>query len=242
MIVRRLLALLLLLIPVGAGAITYGVCKHLGKDPCLSEVAADVLLKTMAAQAPLGLVVIDSKVDKNTTAAAGTNVVTLLETALFANGYKGIVIIGSPKLDTFAYLQAAATAAAKSTYASRMYFTIDGEGKDAVGVLQKLTTLSSPQIVYGTGISACAPGTYYDQIALAAANRDAGVIGSVYIWTIDKDASASSYLTKGANGIMSNSPDTIIALVKKSGYTLAAPGTTFPPATSKKVITKLPPA
>lgn len=216
-----------------------GVCKHLGSSSCTSQVAADTLLKTIAAQSGYGLVVIDSKVDSKTNPAAGTNVISLLDTALFANGYKGVVIVGSPKLNTFSYLQAAATAAATSPNASKIYFTIDGEGKDIVPTLQKLTTLSSPRIVYGTGISACAPGDYGNQIVLGAVNRNAGVIGFVYIWTIEKTDNAWLYVEFGANGVMTNTPDKMVKFFKDQGYTLAAPGTTFPPATSKKVITSV---
>jgi hypothetical protein len=217
--------------------ITYGVCQHLGSSKCTASTAPDTLLKTVAAQPALGMVVIDSKVDQSTNAAAGTNVIRLLDTALFANGFKGVAIVGAPALRDFPYLQAAADAASQSPNAARIYFTIDGEGKDVVPVLMKLTTLSSPNIVYGTGISACAPGDFEKTIALAAKNESAGVIGLAYIWTIDKNSSASSYLKQGANGVMTNAPDTIVPYAKSLGYTLAAPGTLLPPATSKTVIT-----
>jgi hypothetical protein len=212
-----------------------GVCDHL-RNGCETSTAADVLLKAMASQSKLGLVVIDSKVDSGTNPAAGANVIALLDSALFAKGYGGVVIVGAPKLSDFPYLQAAATAAGKSPNVSRIYFTIDGEGKDVVPVLEKLTTLSSANIVYGTGISACAPGNYTQAIALASRNQAAGVIGFDYIWTLDKVSSASTYLTVGADGVMTNVPDRMVENLKKVGYTFAAPGTKFPPATSKDVI------
>jgi len=220
--------------------ITYGVCRHLGPVPCEATTDAVALLATVARNPSLGLVVIDSKVDTSTNPAAGTKVVSLLESALFGNGFGGVVIIGSPTINTLFYLRAAADAAKSSPHGSRMYFTIDGETTDTVGVLKNLVTLPTPRIVYGTGISACSPAQYYQQTLIGAFNERAGVIGLNYIWTIDKSSTAYWYLAKGATGLMTNSPDDMVSLFRSSGFRLATAGSSFPPATSTNIISSVP--
>jgi glycerophosphoryl diester phosphodiesterase len=213
--------------------VKYGVCKQL-ESKCATSTPAEILLKAIAAEhEAIGLVIIDSKVDQNLE-AAGKNVIRLLETALFSNeAFKGVVIVSVSRGKELAYLQAAATAAAQNEQlAKRIYFAIDGQ-TDVKKVLKKLTTLSSANIVFGTGITACMFGNFETPIAQAALNESKGVIGFVYIWTIDNRDSAFSYLRAGANGVMTNSPAPMIEFLKKKGYTLAIPGTVFPPATSK---------
>src|SRR5207237_7721967 len=60
----------------------------------------------------------------------GAKVVALLESALFGRGFGGVVIIGSPTINTLFYLRAAADAAKSSPHGSRMYFTIDGRSEE----------------------------------------------------------------------------------------------------------------
>jgi glycerophosphoryl diester phosphodiesterase len=223
------------------------VCEHLGSNKCFSEVGVSEWFAAVVAAEQIGLVFIDSKVDTTTSLSAGRKLISTLESELFGKGYRGMVVISSSKLDTFSYLYAAATAAlaSREEYRDRMYFTIDGEGSDTVAVLNKLTRpgLPSANIVYGTGESACSPSQFWDSILLGEVNRRAGVIGFNYVWTIDKSTTAAEYLDKGAGAIITNDPAEIVRLVKKSRFTLAAPGrreTFFPAATNKKVITAIP--
>jgi glycerophosphoryl diester phosphodiesterase len=223
-------------LPCDCTCFTGGVCKHLGLTPCLSEVAADAQLKLIAGKPQVALVVIDSKVDDKTPAVAGTNVVRLLVEHLFGNGYRGSVIVGAPQLSDFAYLQAAAVEAGGSAYASRIYFTVDGEGDRTVETITKLTTLPSRQRVYGTGISACSPKQFHDAIALGALNRAAGVIGLDYIWTIDKSSSMRDYLRAGAHGVMTNDPPALSSVLRAANLPLAPPGGGIGAVTSDSVV------
>ena len=220
--------------------VSYGVCRYLGTNPCYSRVSATELLATVRGTPQIGLVVIDSKVDRSTNPAAGARLVYLVEAELFRKGYPGMVIIGAPKLNTFGFLNAAATAASGSPYAGRIFFTIDGEEDKTAGVLQALVKLPVDGLVYGTGISACSAAKFHGAIALGQVNRRAGVIGFNYIWTIDKPDSAFEYLDRGADGIMTNDPGPIVQRLLARGYTLATPGTFFPRATSRTVQTAVP--
>jgi hypothetical protein len=223
--------------PCDCTCFTRGVCDHL--DSCDASTDAPALLQHIATK-PIALLVIDSKVDGSTNSAAGRNVVNLLASNLFAQGFGGAVIIGAPKLNAFPYLQAAAEAAQASPNGSRMYFTLDGEGNDVSGVLGKLVSLASKNIVYGTGISACLPGEYETSILIGAANKGAGVIGLDYIWTLDKETSMARYIESGAQGIMTNYPDRLVDLLRRRQIPLAAPGTAIPPSTNPNVITQAP--
>jgi hypothetical protein len=97
-------------------------------------------------------------------------------------------------------------------------------------VLQTLKNLPSANVVYGTGITACSKGSFKGKIETAARNEKQGMIGFVYIWTIDSNNHAESYLTEGANGVITNRPGVMTEELTSRGYTLATPGTVFPPA------------
>lgn len=223
----------------GGRADNMEVCKYLGTKPCLSEVSAVQWFAAVVAQSgKLGLVVIDSKVDKDTSPDAGRNLIKTLELELFDKKYNGMVIIGASNSDALSYLNDAATAAAESKYTDRMYFTLDGGGSRTVEVLDMLLSLPSHNIVYGTGITACWGTQFTDAILLGEVNRRAGVIGFNYIWTIDKYQSVGMYLEKGAGGIMTNNPATAVTKVKAMGYVMASPRelTLFPAATNDRIV------
>ncbi len=223
------------------------VCKQesSGLIGCKASVSAASLLAHAATNEKLALVVIDSKVDSQNfpqdTAkleAAGHAVVSLLADNLFAKGYKGEVVIGAPHLAQYKYIESAAKAAQNNEYKDRFYFTIDGEEGNATGVLEKLASLPSKNRVYGTGISACAPETYFKAILTGAANQRAGVIGLAYIWTLDKESSMDSYIKKGAMGVMTNFPGLAVRAAARHGLALAQPGVRhqIPAATSDIVV------
>lgn len=107
-------------------------------------------------------------------------------------------------------------------------------------VIQALTRLPVTGRVYGTGISACAVGAFENAIMLGRVNQLAGVVGFNYIWTLDKRSSAATYLSKGAQGIMTNDPGPIVQEVRGHGYPLATPGARFANATSTNVQNQVP--
>jgi hypothetical protein len=101
--------------------------------------------------------------------------------------------------------------------------------------MKTLISTGSKNLVFGTGVSACAIENFEAAISTAAANRDNGVIGLVYIWTIDKASSMANYIKKGANAMMTNNPSTLLNVVKEMGLTLAVPETPIPVANSSVV-------
>lgn len=233
----------------GIGSKSY-VCSHLdspggggGLIGCKTSVSAASLL-THAAEKELALVVIDSKVDsdnfpqdKAKLEAAGKAVVSLLVDHLFKKGYKGDVVIGAPRLKQYIYIKSAAEAAQNTEYKGRLYFTIDGEEGKALDVLDALVRLPSKNRVYGTGISACWFGNYHEAILTGAVNQHAGVVGLVYIWTLDKEKSMEGYMKDAATGVMTNYPSSAVQVAKNNGLVLAQPGVDrIPAATSDTVV------
>ena len=206
------------------------VCKQMS---CNTSASSKTVLRTMAKHKKrLALVIIDSKVEakwgKARLKTAGRQVVALVDRELFARGYRGMVIIGAPYINTYAYLNAAARRAKQSKYKGRYFFTIDGESKAFEKVVKTLRRLPTKNIVYGTGITSLAAATYYDQMDWAAYTRDRGGLGLTYIWTIDSRKSMVKYLRHGVDGIMTNRPSTLKKVIGR----LAKPGTPIPSATS----------
>lgn len=76
-------------------------------------------------------------------------------------------MISAPYLPDIFYLAAASkrVASAFPEYSSRFYFTIDGEEGNTLGVIDNLISnvgVYHKNLIYGTGISACAPLQYKD--------------------------------------------------------------------------------
>ena len=63
-----------------------------------------------------------------------------------------------------------------------------------------------------TGISACAPNTYYTQSALSAINEDKGVVALTGIWTLDDSGAMGKYIDRGVDLVMTNQPKKIAKL------------------------------
>ncbi|MCW8931711.1 MAG: hypothetical protein OQL19_15945 [Gammaproteobacteria bacterium] len=222
-----------------------GICNVLALEGgCLAGASATSLLNHMASKKELALVVIDSKVSKSDDLKSyGINVIKTLDSELFEKGFMGNVIVGVGDSDTLVYLQSAAEQAKNSPYSSRYYFSIDQGGDDTVGTIEKLISLqpATNNRVYGTGISACAASQYYGAILLGRANQQRGVVGSVYIWTIDKSSSMEQYIRSGTLGIMTNHPSRLSDVVKKHSIKKALPGSAIPTANSTDVIKGLVP-
>ena len=224
------------------------VCSVLIEDvssgsPCKAKETVNALLQHLASKSELALVVFDSKIDADELGtdamqAAGRNIIRALNTQLFGSNFQGKVIIGSPKINTFSYLEAAAGEARTSQYKSRLYYTIDLEKNNIVDTLRKLHTLPTSNIVYGTGISSCAPRWLIDDstLELALMNKASGVVGMSYIWTLDRTSSMKHYLPY-VQGLMTNYPGDLDDVLREAGIKLATPSSTIPAATSSSVIT-----
>ena len=224
-----------------------GVCHQLnasdpGAGACVAEEGALNLLTKIGqnetAKHRLAMVYIDSKFDNlgkspQSRAAAGRNVVALIDQGLFAQGYRGQVIIGNP-LDEDAYLdytEAALEASKGSKWRDRYYFSIDKDAtrrttiRDTVGRLNDLT----PQRVYTAGITALLPNSVpllydmYADIAMASTHFRAGQVSGAFVWTIDNPLSASRYIDLGATGVLTNEPGMLLPMVKAAGLALAQP-------------------
>jgi YVTN family beta-propeller protein len=185
------------------------------------------------------LVILDSKIDDLSSGAlqkAGSKVIGLIEDNLFTKGYAGKVIVGAPTIQTGSvYLPAAAAAAANSAYKGQIYFGIDGERSNFIGTMRDLAGLSSNKRVWAVGISACAPGQYYDQLDAGAKQQKNGVIGMVYTWTFDSDSSMTETLKHGVRGIITNYPARLLQKATDAGKTLATVTSVIPDATSNLI-------
>jgi hypothetical protein len=218
-------------------------CKAIPKTiKCTANTLANAQLEHIGIVWPFALVIIDSKIKEEDSEVkminAGRNVVGLLEESLFSKGYKGNVVIGCAKLWGFPYLKAAAEEAGNSRYKSRIFFTIDQGGKEVYRVLNALIKLPTKNRAYGVGISACLAGNYYKEIQVAVANKLAGVVGLVYIWTIDKEESMERYVALNVGGIMSNNPALAYQVFgeHKHKYTYADVNTVIPAATRDNAV------
>lgn len=209
--------------------------------PCNAKENAAVLVSFLASfPGKLAVVYIDSKVDggQGNLTNAGTNVIKLIDVNLFAKGYTGQVVIGTPEAAQIEYTKAAVAAANASPNKAKYFFTIDGEGKKFMTAMQPLIPLTMNR-VYSTGISACAPGTYYDAITMSAYNQAISVLGSTGIWTLDKLSSMKEYIQYGANAIMTNYPSDGIRAFAEAGIPLAKPGLALQTATSNALTDKI---
>jgi hypothetical protein len=216
----------------------YGICKAMDSPCGMSSPAAD-LLAHIATKSAIALTIIDSKMSSSASAAkqkqAGSEVGKLLKEKLFDKGYKGKVIVSVADADNIEYLRAVVVAMNATNFKARVYYTIDQEN-DVVPVLEKLIGLPTQNRVYATGSSACSPTQFFDDVALAAKNRASGVIGLTYNWTIDSKSSMEKYLGKGTNGMMTNDPKELAALLTSKGIALAGPNSPIPAATSATII------
>ena len=209
------------------------VCRHL-RGGCEAVSSIPGLLNHIATKAAqVAMIVLDSKVDDPSLSepaqkVAGARVVQVLEQELFAKGYRGIVLVSAPKSAYFPYLLAAVGQANQSTYKDQIYFGVDMDNGDVDGARRTLENLwrnlGSPLSIYGSGISACAAGTFYGETMLAGWYQSQGRIRLVNIWTLDKTDSMKKYIWLGARGVMTNKPGDLDGVARGLGMTLAQPG------------------
>ena len=184
------------------------ICTPLMRKCAGSEVQSNAALhmQHIARHNGIALFLIDSKVTATmgaTLVKAGSSIVPFVDKNLFGYGYRGKVIIGSANIATFDYVRAAATAAMGSPNKQSYFFTFDEEKDDYIGVMDMLSRFTNNR-VFGTGISSCYIGTYYDGIKAAVAGRKAGQNGLTYIWTLDSESSMRKYIDTGMHAIITN--------------------------------------
>ncbi|CAF3693494.1 unnamed protein product [Rotaria sp. Silwood1] len=140
-------------------------------------------MQNIARHAGIALFFVDSKVSARmgqTLVKAGKNLISFMDKNLFDYGYKGKVVISSASFSTFAYVQAAAIAAKGSRNSHRYFFTVDQEGNNYEGVMNKMCPVTNNR-VYGTGTGSCGEVvTYYDAIKAAVAGKKQGENGKRY--------------------------------------------------------------
>jgi hypothetical protein len=224
-----------------ACAFSYGICKIFDGDPKTRNTPAGQHLDNIATKAGIALVVIDSKIDGAAEpaakqSAAGKAAVKLLEDHLFRGSYAGQVIVSTASTAAAAYLSAVAVAAAASPFKNRIHFTFDQEGSDVAKSVTALIGYPNPNRVYGTGISACSPTQYYGAVERAVRNRNAGVVGFAYTWTLDAASSITQYVQRGIDGIITNDPTTLKGVLAGKGIALAKPNDSIPAATTSNIV------
>lgn len=198
--------------------------------PIASENPA-VYMQHIARQNSIALYFVDSKVGAamgETLIKAGRALISFMDKYLFDNGYKGKVVISSASFSTFAYVQSAALTARSSRYADQYFFTVDQEGNNYAGVMNRLSPFTNYR-VYGTGQGSCgADGDYYAAIRSAVAGKKHGENGMNYIYTVDKEYVMRQYINEGVEGIMTNQVPLAKQLAVSMGLRLAHPGDPIP--------------
>jgi hypothetical protein len=215
--------------PVGKNHICHnGLGRQCQGSKARNDAAAHV--QHVARLKGVALFIVDSKVEAKwggRLIKAGAAIVPFLDKNLFKYGYKGKVVIGTSKMNTYDYIQAAVVAANSSTNRERYFFTFDGAGDDYNGAMTTLSRLTNNR-VYGTGTTSCFGETFYGAIEAAVAGKIKGENGLNYIWTLDKESSMQNYINRGVQGIVTNR----IGLAKKVAIsmklTMAKPSTPIP--------------
>ena len=141
---------------------------------CSAKTPFDVILKHLATFSSLALIWIDSKTDNLKDHAkevnAGTKVFEMTRDLLMKAGYKGRVLVGSPKT-TLKYLETVAYSA--GAYGSQYYFAVDELliKSKPTQIIEYLTHFPSRNVVYVAGITACLPLQFYSQIQVRSLVR-----------------------------------------------------------------------
>jgi len=207
------------------------VCRH-SVGVCEARAQLQAHLNQIATKSSqIAMIIIDGKVDSDNLStaaqqAAGAAVVEMLEQHLFSKGYIGIAVIAAPKWQYNAYLKAAVARANSSPYKGQLYFSVDMDNGGTDGARATLDhlwhDLGTPNVVYGSGVSACVAGSFYAETMLAGFYEAVGRIRLVNIWTLDKTDSMQRYLWLGSRGPITNIPkrfpQSATARLAKPGY------------------------
>jgi glycerophosphoryl diester phosphodiesterase len=213
------------------------ICNEALGGQCEGPTASDNAaghMQHVARLESIALYFIDSKVDAkwgDRLIKAGAAVIPFTDRNLFDYGYKGKVVIGTGKINTYDYIEAAVIAANKSSNRERYFFTFDQEGDNYYGVIAMLSRLTNNR-VYGTGISSCSPGTFYTGIKDGVAGKILRENGITYIWSIDKESSMRDYINLGVQAIMTNRVDLAKQVINSIGLKIAKPFDSIPVSTT----------
>ncbi|CAF4039772.1 unnamed protein product [Adineta steineri] len=119
------------------------ICRHGLHGSCSGSKARNdptAHVRHVAQLKGVALFIIDSKIKAklgNRLVKAGKKTISFLDKNLFKYGYKGKVIIGSSKVDTFEYIKGAVIAANNSANKDHYFFTFDGEGDDYKNIINE---------------------------------------------------------------------------------------------------------
>lgn len=210
----------------------------LSRNPCSTRTNYREMFRYLLTFPSVALIYLDSKigdfpVKKQNLAAL--NIIKVIDKYLFEKGYKGKVLIGGGRDKP--YLKAVAKYANPSKYSSRIFVTLDWNDKGSFDSLRFLSSLSTPNVVYSDGVTACHFRTYHQSIRTASINKANGVVSNVFIWTLDLQKSFDIYYKIGARGILTNKIGSLMSWVRANKIKLAAPeDDSLKPATAKQMI------
>jgi hypothetical protein len=190
-----------------------------------------IYLQNIERHGSISLYFLDSKVYSGMGSAlvkAGRAIIPFLDRNLFGYGYKEKIVISCASYSSFAYVQEAATAAKRSQNADRYFFTIDQEGTDYEGVMNRLHPFTTNR-VYGTGGGPCGnPGEYYSAIQAAVNDEKRGENGMNYIYKVDVEDAMQKYINVGVEGIMTDRPALARKVATSMGLRIANPNEPIP--------------
>jgi hypothetical protein len=83
---------------------------------------------------------------------------------------------------------------------------------------------------------ACWIGPYAAALRLAEANRQSGVIGMTYIWTIYRRNAMRKYIDLVVGAIITNNPWRLVEVLEKKHIELAMPRSAINKATSDAIV------
>jgi diphthamide synthase (EF-2-diphthine--ammonia ligase) len=198
-----------------------GVCDA---DECSARASVDEMIRYIAAQPGIALVIIDAKASKvkpEQLGHSGDRLASEVIRALYRQQYTGNLIVSVPKLSQVTMLAASyeniRTQAPELL--SRVRFTVDGENGNTEGVIAALSGMAS-QNVYGTGITSLWLGSYQKEIKRA---KSLGM-KFTYVWTIDRQCSMNAYIDDGVDAIITNHPARLREIAEQRGLRLVRSG------------------
>jgi hypothetical protein len=188
-------------------------------NPCEVQTPAAEMLAFLAQQARIELLILDSKPAADLNAAAqelrGQHLVQYVDEVLIQNStFKAQIVISVATLAHERYIAGVATEVAKRSLQSRILIGFDQEGDRAELVLDKLAALGIDRSAWAAGASACYPTQF-----LKTTQRVAKLVkppALIYSWTLDRTESMERYLAAGVQGIITNQPARMRALINSN--------------------------
>ena len=188
-------------------------------------------VEDIASRPGIALYYIDSKfkiIDQFS--LAGKNIIPFLDKHLFGRGYQGKVLISTPMIASFNYIQSAVIAANNSINKNQYYFTFDTEEHNYGDVIAMLSRLTNKR-VYSTGVQDDLVYNYFGTLEDSAARKSRGENGLTLTWTIDLERRMKQLIDVGVNGIVTNKVADLKKVVQSLGLNLATSSTSIPSST-----------